>query len=39
VQRDPAFVIELGAWDTFARWEWNAERRAGYLSNTDWDRA
>jgi hypothetical protein len=39
LQRDPTFAIELGAWDTFVRWEWNAERRAGYLGNTDWDRA
>jgi hypothetical protein len=37
--RDPAFVIGSGAWDTFARWEWNTERRAGYLGDTDWDRA
>jgi hypothetical protein len=34
LRRDPAFAIESGAWDTFARWEWNAERRAGYLGNT-----
>jgi hypothetical protein len=31
------FAIESGAWDTFACWEWNAERRAGYLGDTDWD--
>jgi hypothetical protein len=36
LRRDPAFTIESGAWDTFARWEWNAERRAGYLGNTYW---
>jgi hypothetical protein len=39
LRRDPAFAIGSGAWDTFARWEWNAERRASYLGNTDWDRA
>jgi hypothetical protein len=38
-RRDPAFAIESGAWDMFGRWEWNAERHAGYLSDTDWDRA
>jgi hypothetical protein len=39
LRRDPAFSIGSGAWDTFARWEWNAERHAGYLGDTDWDRA
>jgi hypothetical protein len=39
LRRDPAFAIESGAWDTFARWERNTERRAGYLGDTNWDRA
>jgi hypothetical protein len=35
LRRDPAFAIESGAWDMFGRWEWNAERRAGYLGDTN----
>jgi hypothetical protein len=37
--RDPAFAIESPAWGTFARWEWNVERCAGYLGDRDWDLA
>jgi hypothetical protein len=39
LRRDPAFAIECPAWDTFARWEWNAERCVGYLGDRDWDHA
>jgi hypothetical protein len=39
LRRDLAFTIESGTWDIFVRWEWNAERCAGYLGDTDWDRA
>jgi hypothetical protein len=34
-RRDPAFAIGSSAWDTFGRWEWNAERHAAYLGDID----
>jgi hypothetical protein len=36
LRHDRAYTITSPNWDTFTSWEWDAERRAGYLS--DWDR-
>jgi hypothetical protein len=37
LRRDSAFAIMSSAWDTFGSKEWRAERRAGYLGDSDWD--
>jgi hypothetical protein len=37
LRRDPAFAITSLAWDTFGSWEWRADRRTGFLGNSDWD--
>jgi hypothetical protein len=29
------YTIASLNWDTFSRWEWNAEQRAGYLCDID----
>jgi hypothetical protein len=38
LHRDPDFAITSPNWDNFSTWEWCLERRAGYLSDADWDR-
>jgi hypothetical protein len=38
VWRDLVFAIASPNWDTFASWEWNAKRHAGYLGDNNWDR-
>jgi hypothetical protein len=37
LRRDPAFAITSSVWDTFGSWEWQADRRAGYLGDSNWD--
>jgi hypothetical protein len=38
LRHDPAFHIGSLNWDTFSWWDVRPDRRAGYLSDTNWDR-
>jgi hypothetical protein len=38
LRHDPAYDIRCSPWDMFMSWEWDIERRAGYLGYQKLDR-